>query len=75
MKRERFKRSTIASSRGNYVRKAHRQYLREEHEKFIEMSISIKMPTAYFVKCFGKLMQITEREAMMLKRHINIITK
>lgn len=75
MSRKRFKRSAIASSRGDYVRIAHRAWLAEEHEKFVKLEFSIELPPRYFVKCFGKLMEITEREAMMLKRTVNIITK
>lgn len=73
--RKRFNRAAVASSRGNYVRIAHRAWLEQEHEKFIKLEFSIEIPPRYFVKCFGKLMQITEREAMMLKQHVNIITK
>lgn len=75
MARKRFSRSAVASSRGNYVRIAHRAWLREEHEKFIKLEFSIEIPQRYFVRCFGKLIQITEREAMMLKRTVDIITK
>lgn len=64
--RRKFNRAAIASSDGAYVRNAHRRYLKEEHEKFL--TIEIHVPKRYFVKCFGKLIQVTEREAMMLGR-------
>lgn len=69
-KRERFNRNIIASSRGNYVRISHIEYIKSLHNKNIdiikELSASIKIKPRYFVKCFGHLHQITEREAMML---------
>lgn len=69
-KRERFNRNIVASSRGNYVRISHIDYIKTLHNKNIEaikkLSLSIKIKPRYFVKCFGHLHQITEREAMIL---------
>ncbi len=57
--------SACGSSRGGYVVRAHERYMKEAHEKFT-LNIEIKIPERYFVRCFGKLIQITEREALML---------
>ena len=75
--RSRFKRSACGSSRGGYVYRSHIQYLQECHAN-IDIEISIKIPVRekkrYYVKCFGKLIEITEREALM-RKGLNIIIK
>ena len=72
-KRNRFNRMACGSSRGGWIRKVHEQYLREQHNHFIEVNIEVKIPKRYFVKCFGKLIEVTEREALMLgKTNIKI---
>lgn len=76
MTRKKFKRSSCGSSRGSYVYKSHIAYLKEQHEKnkdFV-LTINVRIPEKYFVRCFGKLIQITEREAMMLGK-TNIIIR
>lgn len=73
MPRKRFKLSCVASSEGAHVARAHKRYIREEHEKFA-LTIQVSIPKKYFVKCFGKLIQITEREALMHGK-ANIIIK
>lgn len=73
MPRKRFKLSCVASSEGVHVARAHKRYIREEHEKFV-LTIQVSVPKKYFVKCFGRLIQITEREAMMHGK-ANIIIK
>lgn len=79
--RDRFSRNCIASSRGSYVRKAHYEYVQQQlaqrgiHasiKEIIEVSITIKAQR-YYVKCFGKLKQITEHDAMMLESELVII--
>lgn len=74
MKRTRFSRNCLASSRGAYVRQSHFLYIQEQLAKrgiearledIIEVSITIRV-TRYYVRCFGKLIRVTEREAMML---------
>ena len=75
MTRKRFKRSIVASSRGAFVAHSHTRYLKECHECFEPtLTITVKVPPKYFVRCFGKLIQITEREAMMHNK-MNIIIK
>lgn len=76
MKRDRFNRNAVASSRGAYVYHSHIAYIKEQHEKnrqvIAELNITVKVKPKYFVKCFGKIRQITEREAMMLGPQIVI---
>lgn len=76
-KRKRFKLSACGSSRGGYVQRAHQRYIKEEHLKneVTLVNIEIHIPKKYFVKCFGKLIEVTEREAAILKRTTNIIIK
>lgn len=68
--KNRFSRNAVASSRGAYVRQSHIAYIKEQHEKnekiITELSITIKAKPRYFVKCFDKMYQITEKEAAML---------
>lgn len=78
-KRRHFKRCAIASSEGNHVRMSHRDYIREWHERNkdyiaeISLSIQLHIERKYYVKCLGKLIQITEREALMLGPELIII--
>lgn len=80
-KRNRFKRSAVASSRGPYVRKSHFLYIQEclkargiyaPLEDIIEISITIKVKTNYAVKCFGQTIVISEEEAMKLNPELII---
>lgn len=75
--RKRFNRNAISSSAGTYVHRAHKRMLKEAHDKnkAILINISMRIPPKYFIKCFGKLIQITPMEAAMLKRTTKIIEK
>ena len=77
MPRKRFNRNTIASSRGSYVRKAHLEYLKEVHERnkevLAEISITVSVKHDYYVRCFGKLIKVTEEEAMKLSQKLVIV--
>jgi hypothetical protein len=74
--RPRFNRNACASSRGAYVRDSHIAFIKECHERnkevIAELSITIEVKPKYYVRCFGKLIQVTEREAMMLKTQVII---
>lgn len=79
MKRPRFSRNCLASSRGAYVRQSHFLYIQEqlakrnievELEDIVSITIRVKR---YYVKSFGNLKRITEREAMMLTPELVII--
>lgn len=74
--RNRFNRNCIASSRGSYVWKAHIEYIKECHKRnqhiIANITINIKVAPKYHAKCFGKMMQITEREAIMLGPQLTI---
>lgn len=81
MKRTRFNRNTVASSRGSYVRKSHYLYIQEQLEErgikaeindIIEVSITIKPQTKYMVKCFGTTMYITKEQASKLNPELVI---
>lgn len=74
MPRNRFKLSACGSSRGGYVQRAHERYIKDAHKNFVALNIEIRIPKRYFVRCFGKLIQVTEREALMLGK-TNIIIK
>lgn len=67
MTRKRFSRNIIASS-DSYKKRSHDSFIKEQHEKnkdmIAEISVSIKVAPKYYIKCFGKLIQITEEEAM-----------
>ena len=77
MKKTRFNRNAVASSRGSYVRKAHLLLIQEELAKrgfeetledIIEVSVSVSVRVRHkcYIKCFGKLIAITEEEAAKL---------
>lgn len=67
MARKRFSRNIIASN-DSYKKRSHDNYIKEQHEQnkdiISEISVSIKVAPKYYIKCFGKLIQITEKEAM-----------
>lgn len=77
MPRKRFSRKAIASSRGSYVRRAHLEYLKEMHEQneevLAEISITVSVRHDYYVRCFGKLIKVTEEEAMKLSHQLVIV--
>lgn len=75
MKKARFNRNAVASSRGSYVRKSHFLLIQEELAKrgfeetledIIEVSVSVRVSHKCYIKCFGKLIAITEEEAAKL---------
>ena len=75
MKKARFNRNAVASSRGSYVRKSHFLLIQEELAKrgfeetledIIEVSVSIRVRRKCYIKCSGKLIAITEEEAAKL---------
>lgn len=75
MKKTRFNRNAVASSRGSYVRKSHFLLIQEELAKrgfeetledIIEVSVSIRVRRKCYIKCFGKLIVVTEEEAAKL---------
>lgn len=79
--RPRFSRHCIASSRGAYVRKSHFLYVQEQLalrgttatiEEIIEATTVI-MSRKYYIRCFGKLKRITEKEARTLKSSMVVI--
>lgn len=74
MARERFKLSCVASSRGSYVSRAHVRYYSDKQSHEQRMNILAKMlKPRYYVKCFGKLVQITDMEAAMLRPTMSVI--
>lgn len=75
MKKARFNRNAVASSRGSYVRKSHFLLIQEELAKrgfeeelkdIIEVSITIKVKKCY-AKCLGKLVVISEEDAKRIE--------
>ena len=70
MARETFSLNCVYSSRGKYVHDAHVRYIKKWHEKnkemVIKVSATIIVKPKYYVRCFGHLHRITEREAMRL---------
>lgn len=81
MKRPRFSRNCLASSRGAYVRKSHIALIQEHlkgtytYKEVIEAQISISKPKTFWIKCFKKEIQISQEEAATLKTITNIIIK
>jgi hypothetical protein len=71
MARERFKLSCIASSRGSYVAKAHESYVKRTRPS--EQTVKRILKPKYYVKCFGRLIQITDMEAAMLRPTMSVI--
>lgn len=67
----------IASSRGNYVRKAHQKFIREEHKRNQEyiqqITLEIKVTPRYYIRCFGVEKEITEKEALVLGLDLVIV--
>lgn len=78
--RKRFKLCRICSSE-NYVlsRQIRRRYICEWHALHSEevriISESIVVRPRYYVKCFGKLMELTEAEAMDMQPFVPVICK
>lgn len=74
MARSRFSLAACGSSRGGYVVRAHQQWLAQQHEQIKGVIVTITKPR-YYVRCWGKLIRITEIEAAMLKRTGNVVVK
>lgn len=76
MERKRFKRDAVASSRGNYVRVSHREFIKEQHllnrDAIEKLTITIKVKPKYYTKCFGVMIEITEAEANKLGKELVI---
>ena len=78
--RRRFKLNRICSSE-NYIlsRQIYRRYICEWHathsEEVYTISESIVVRQKYYVMCFGKLMEITETEAIRLQSCMTVIRK
>ena len=54
---------------------SHKAYLQECHDKFqlnISVEVNVIIEPKYYVRCFGRLIRVTEREAMML---CNVVIK
>lgn len=76
MSRPRFKEARIASSdHYEWSLRYHRKYLLREHFKNIEIfsSITVTVKKRAFVKCFGKLVPITDEQAREFSKDMNII--
>ena len=71
MARGRFKLSCVASSRGSYVARAHESYVRRTRPS--EQAVKRILKPKYYIKCFGRLMQITDTEAAMLRPTMSVI--
>lgn len=78
MKRNKFSRNAVASSRGSYVRKSHYMAIKEQlHNRNVEADLndiieasiilSFKVKPTFYVKIFGKLLKISEEEAAKLE--------
>jgi hypothetical protein len=76
MKRDKFSRNAVASSRGSYVRKSHFLLIQEQLKArgfdedlkdIIEASITIKVKKCY-AKCLGKMVIISEEDAKRIER-------
>lgn len=82
MPKTKFKRTMIASSRGNYVRHSHLLYLQEELGKrgtkatlqeIIEITVVRKVH--YFVSFLGREIEVSREEAAKLSVTFNIIER
>ena len=70
--RKRFSRKPCFSSERAFQSKAHTQYIIECHEAN-KVVISKIVTTKYYIKCFGKLQEITKEEADRLNPKLVII--
>lgn len=71
--RDRFSRAATGSSRGFYVYISHILWLEENHKEVEKMYRKASRKKRYFVKVFGRLVEVTEREALMLGRNRVIV--
>lgn len=80
MARRRFRADRICSSE-NYKksRETGRDFLKRFHENYKEeveqISRTTKVVTKYYVKCFGKLVELSKSEAERLERTMKIIKR
>lgn len=74
MARQRFSLAACGSSRGDYVARAHQLYCAQMHEQNKQVVAQITKPR-YYVRCWGKLIQVTQIEAAMLMRTGNVIVQ
>lgn len=78
--RKRFKPDRICSS-DNYLlsRQIYRNYIRRWHaehsDEILVITQSISIRQKYYVKCFGKLIEISEDDAICLETCMTIIRK
>ena len=72
--RKRFNRNCVASSRGSYVMRAHKQLLKEAHESSLSFFAAVKEAVPmYYVKCFGSLIQVTPERAAMYPEDMIVV--
>lgn len=77
MSRTKFRKSRICSS-DNYIlsREIYKSYLLEHHTKNIKVIESYAEIKCAYIKCFGKLIPITEQEAHLIQKNtVTIIWK
>lgn len=79
-KREHFREDRICSSK-NYElsRKIHASYLKREHEKnkqeVLRITQTTKIRTRYFIRVFGKEMEVSEERALILEQDMTVIRR
>lgn len=73
--RKRINRNSLCSSENYEVsRKIHIEYVREFHEEHIvEIEKYILEEKRYYVSVFGKLVEISETEALRIKDSVRIV--
>lgn len=76
MSRTKFRKSRICSS-DNYIlsREIYKNYLLEHHTKNMKVIENYTEIKCTYVKCFGKLIPITEQEAHLIQSTVTIIWK
>ena len=74
MSRTKFRKSRICSS-DNYIlsREIYKNYLSEHHTKNIKVIESYAEIKCAYIKCFGKLILITNQEAYLIQSTVTII--
>lgn len=78
--RKHFNPNRICSSE-NYEtsRKVRQDFIRRQHEQNIvevrEVTESITIKQHYYASCFGKLIEITEIEALRIEKSVKVIRK
>ena len=74
MARQRFKLSACGSSRGGFVYRAHKAWLQRNHEEQKHV-IALIIKPKYYVRCWGKLIPVTDTEAAMLRLTGNLVVQ